>query len=210
MKLSKDKRNQLVLTVILTLAAGAVIWQLLIQSTRNAIDRHGVLSKEAKEKLVNAQGYVSKAAALQAEATALSNSLSRLEASMADNRDPYLWARDLINDSKEAFPELRVTVDAPSKAQDVEMIGDFPYQAITFKVAGEGFFEQIGAFIAAFENSNPMFRTQNLELAPVPVAVGSVEDAASTSRKQADAGSDPAREKLNFKFEVVALTQPAA
>ncbi|MGA1235269.1 MAG: hypothetical protein ACO34E_00220 [Limisphaerales bacterium] len=209
MKLSKDKRNQLVLTVILTLAAGAVIWQLLIQSTRNAIDRHGVLSKEAKEKLANAQSYVSKVAALQSEANQLSNSLARLEATMADHQDPFLWARDLINDAKEPFPELQLSVDAPS-AQDVEMIGDFPYKALAFKVSGEGYFEQFGAFIATFENAYPMFRTQNLEVAPIPVPLSSVDSSASGSKKAATLESDPSREKLSFKFDVVALTQPSA
>jgi hypothetical protein len=209
MKLSKDKRNQLVLTVILTLAAGAVIWQLLIQSTRDAIERHGERSKDANEKLEDAQGYVSKAAALQSEANQLSNLLAGLEATMADHQDPFLWARDLINDAKEPFPELQLSVDAPL-AKDVEMIGEFPYKALVFKVSGEGFFDQFGAFIAAFENANPMFRTQNLEVAPVPVSPSSVEAAASSSKKAVTPESDPSSEKLSFKFEVVALTQPSA
>jgi hypothetical protein len=69
---------------------------------------------------------------------------------------------------------------------DVDLLPKFPYKQERIAISGTGYYEEIGKFIADFENEYSASRVVNLELTPY---TGPVEN----------------KEKLTFRMEIVAL-----
>ena len=203
MKLSKEKRNQLILVGILTIAMAAAVWQLLIQSSMRAMARQRLLGEKASQQLQDAETFLASGAALEAEAVALSNTLARLESQMASSTDPYTWCVQMIREAQAGHDEVFIQeVSAPQPPAAVRMIGEFPYEAITFSIRGRAHWEDLGRFVSSFENRYPMFRTSDLQLTPLALR-DSGDDEAAGSGSVADT-----RETLSFSLDVVALVKP--
>jgi hypothetical protein len=202
MKLSKEKRNHLILVGIVTIALVAAVWQLLIQTSMQATTRQKALGVKAEKQLKDAESFLASASVLEAEATTLSNALARFEGEMAGATDPYTWCVQLIRQAQEGHEDVLIQeVSAPQPPSALQMVGEFPYQAITFGVRGRAHWEDLGQFVADFENRHPMFCTRNLQLVP-DMRRESADEEAATS---ANAASE---EMLSFSLDVVALVKP--
>ena len=82
------------------------------------------------------------------------------------------------------------TIGQPTQS-DVDMLPNFPYKQIRFEIIGNGYFHDIGKFIADLENKFPHMRIINLTI-----------DTAL--------GAETAGEKLSFRMEIAALVKPNA
>lgn len=189
--LTKEKRDQLILTVIGAVAVCAGLWFGLISTMRHGLGVITEQMEEKKTKVTNAQRLVGSTADLQKTLEDHTAKLKVIEDSMAAG-DMYSWIILKVNkfreDRKVEIPQFSREVRT-----EVGMFPKFPYKAAVFTVRGTAFFHDLGKFIAEFENAFPHVYLQNLELEPA-------------SNSNATAAGHP--EMLSFKMEIVTLINP--
>src|SRR6185437_1155040 len=93
--------------------------------------------------------------------------------------------------------KLRYKLDIPqfspaSSVTDVDLLPKFPYKQVKISISGTGYYEDIGQFIADFENQYSASRVLNLELTP------------------AGGPASESKEKLTFKMDIVSLVASGA
>lgn len=187
-KISKTKKQQMVLVLM---GAGIVIaglWTLVIQAQNASLAGVNKKTLEMKEKVEKGEMLLKKTAEVEADLEADTKALETIESGMASG-DIYLWLINTVNRFN-ALNKITI-VDFPRETLgEVGLLPKFPYKAAVFPIKGIGYYHDLGKFLADFENSFPYVRIQNLELTP----------AGKTAADDA--------EKLNFKFEIVALLKP--
>lgn len=188
MNMSKEKRNQLILVAIITLAVLVLIGLTLIHPQLQTLSKISADKKAAQAKLQQISDTIKHTDTVESELDAVTDALSHAEEDMASG-DIYSWTYDTIRRFKATYQ-----VDIPQIGQpttgDVDLLPNFPYQQVTFTVNGTAYYHDFGKFIAAFENKFPHIRIVNLTMDPVP------------------AGPDGSTEKLSFKMDIVALVKP--
>ena len=195
-RLSKEKRDKLILVSIGTVAIIAGLWLGVVKTRREQIGLSQTKLEKAMEKLENARKMVSRAAQAEADMEAASTKLNAIEDAMASG-DLYSWAL-LLMEKASVGQEIKVIdVTRPGKG-DVGLLAQFPYAAVNFTVRGNAYYHDFGKFVADFENRFPYFRVQNLSL-----TAGSEGTAGADS-----SGSRAGEEKLSFKMDIVALVKP--
>ncbi len=187
-KLSKEKRQQLVLTAIITVTILFGLWYGLIRAQVNSISGIQDRVKKAEIQLAEVKQTVARAEQIRLELAAATKVLDKLEGQMASG-DLYAWAITSLRNFKAPYkveiPQFS-QIDGP---KDSNILPDFPYKQASLTVAGTGEFHDIGTFIADFENQHPFTRVCNLVLDQAPASAG---------------GQD----KLSFRMEIVALVKP--
>lgn len=188
-KLPKEKRVHLVLVAVgIALALGAVGLGLIRWQYRR-LSQIADRIQIAEKRLQQVQQAIARAEEIEAEFNARSRRLAEVEEAMASG-DVYSWAVNLLRRFK-----LPYRVDIPQIGQpvgpgDVNLLPQFPYKQVTLKIGGTAYYQDLGQFIADFENQFPFIRLNNLTLEP------------ATGPIAAD------REKLAFTFDIVALVKP--
>jgi hypothetical protein len=190
-RLSKEKRNQLVLVGIITAIVMAGLWFGLIsiqQSKVAAINRN---RDAAQQKLALVRKSIQESEKLQAQVETAAAQLGKLEEGMASG-DLYSWA---INTLRQFKTPYKVEIPQFSKIEgprDTTLLADYPYKQATLTIGGTAYFYDFGRFLADFENAFPYIRVQNLQLEPI--------SAMSTTEA----------EKLTFRMDIIALVKPEA
>lgn len=189
-KLPKEKRNKVILVWVMTVAVVGtwafmfLSWQL---DSKHQADKD-LLSRQTQ--LTSMRSLVKQNEAIKQSLAEAEQSLSSLEAKMV-NGDPYSWALDTLTKFKQGYE-----IDLPQFGQptvaDNTLLPKFPYQQVTLTVAGTAYFQDLGMFIADFENRFRFARLLNLNIDPSST-VGT---------------GDREKEKLNFKMDVVFLVKP--
>jgi Tfp pilus assembly protein PilO len=190
-RLSKEKRNRLILVIIMTITIGVGLWYGIITTRKERLEEAKRSISAAIDKLEKAKTLVKQTDKAKAQLTAAKNKLKVVEDSMVSGGDHYAWAIHLL-DQAGARHEVKIIETTRPVKVDVGLLAQFPYQAAIFTVRGAGHYHDFGKFLADFENSYPYFRVQNLSLAP-----GSDPSAAGTGV-----------ENLSFRMEIVALIKP--
>jgi Tfp pilus assembly protein PilO len=189
--LSKEKREKLILVVLVTGAILAGTWYGLINAQKKTLLDVAEQTMDQKTKVESARRLIASATDLQAKAAAAHERLRAIEHGMASG-DMYSWVILTVNkfraDRKIDIPQFSREITT-----DVGVLPRFPYKAALFNLRGTAHFHDFCRFVADFENNFPFLRVQNIELEP----------ASETSATQSN---DP--EKLAFKMELVALINP--
>jgi Tfp pilus assembly protein PilO len=187
-KLSKEKRNQLLLVVMATAGVLAGLWLGLISSQQQSL--HGLAESKlsAQRKLEQVKQTIENAETIEAQLDDAGKRLTKIEAGMASG-DLYSWAINTVRQFK-----LPYRVDIPQFSQidgpkEVPMLAGFPYKQVNMTISGTALFHDFGRFVTDFENQFPYVRVLNLSLEPAPAAANE-------------------REKLSFRLEVAALVKP--
>ncbi|MGO8677967.1 MAG: hypothetical protein ACLQVX_19135 [Limisphaerales bacterium] len=188
-KLSKEKRNQLLLVAGLTVLVLAGLWAILIAPLRQKVRDVAGRKAAVARKLDQVTQAIKNADRVAAELGEAQSVLAELEARMGSG-DLYSWAIDTLRRFKVSY-----RVDIPQFSQidgphEVSLLAQFPYKQATVTIGGSAFFYDFGQFLADFENRYPFVRVLNLSLEPIP-SLGAVE-----------------QEKLAFKMDVVFLVKP--
>ena len=189
-QLSKEKRKQLALVLLLTCGALLGLWFGLVNAQQKSLAALAQNTKTAERKLQEVKQTIEDAEIIEAHLLEASNRLARAESSMASG-DLYAWAINTLKQFKLPYhveiPQFS-QVDGP---KDMSMLPYFPYKQASMTVSGTAQFYDFGRFIADFENEFPYIRVINLTLEPVSAMVPTD------------------RERLSFKLEVAALVKPA-
>jgi Tfp pilus assembly protein PilO len=189
-KLSKEKRNQLILVCVLTLIVMAGLYFGLIANQQRNLQKLATSQQNARNQLNQINNTIKSSTKIEADLDAVGQMLAGHEANMA-SEDGYLWMVQFLRKFIENYPvEIRQYNSKGSAAMD--MFPKFPYKQFTVTITGSAYYYDLGKFIADFENRYPSVRVMNLELAP-DSAVGPLE-----------------KGKLAFKMDIVALVKPTA
>ena len=166
MALTKEKRDHLILTGLMSTMIIVGVWMLLITPTKAKLVRlEGEVSASAGQ-LADAESKVARAGQIELEMQEIGKRLGTMEKDMVEG-DPSTWIRVRLNeffrDNKHKIRERNI-----GQAEQVEIgaLPDFPYQAIKFRVFGTGFYEDVGRFITDLENTFPYVRVQQVDLRP--------------------------------------------
>jgi hypothetical protein len=193
--LTKEKRDQLILTGLFTIAILAGLWYGVISLQKQKINSIVQKLSEQRTKVDNAEKLVRTAPEVQGRLDATLEKLKTIEQGMASG-DMYSWIFLTVNKFRANHKAVEIPQFSREVLTEVGVIPRFPYKAVMFNLRGTAYYHDLGKFLADFENSFPYFRVQNLELDP-------------PSSSAANAGSE-AGEKLAFRMEVIALVNPNA
>ena len=188
MKIQKEKRNSLILVGIATIGVVALLWFFLIGVQSEKIKEKSAQIESAQHKKEKIESAVKNAAQIQADLNRGSNVLVQIEHDMAGG-DLFLWQINMMKNFKGDRPVDIPELSAGSPS-DCNLLPKFPYRQVTLTVGGSAFYQDLGRFLADFENTYPHMRVLNLQVFPKP------------TQSPAD------REKIGFKMEIVTLTKP--
>ncbi len=191
-KLTKEKRDKIILVAMLTAIAVGVLWFLLISSQRKSIESVRSEVTMAQDQLSRGQATLKSRAQVQQQFEEASQSLKGREATMAAPNDMYSWLIATLNNFR-----MKYKVEIPQFGRelpaDVGIFAKFPYKAALFNIRGSAYYHDYGKFLADFENAFPYIRVQNIEMDP----------AIDTSGRDVS-------EKLSFKMELLTLVRPTS
>ncbi len=191
MKLTPEKRNQLIAVGGVTAGLIAALWYYGVgaQETRlRAIQQKLTESEDQRQKIIAAG---KSAALVEEQLEAGSAKLAEHQKEMASG-DLYSWMYAAIKTFKAGY---RVDIPQISTVEltDNNLIYKFPYKQAKTAINGTGLWPDIGKFVADFENRYPHIRIENLVLEP----------AVAGPDKSAD------KERLGFRMDIIALVNSA-
>jgi Tfp pilus assembly protein PilO len=187
-KLPKEKRNQLILVVLVTFIAISGLGFGLINFQKENLGRLAIRKTTAETKLAQMEDAVKNTARIQSDLAEAKQTLSQLESDIAPSGDLYSWLISTIRSFKVPYK-----VEIPQYSQigpttETTMLPGFPYKQASMTVAGKAHFHDLGRFVADFENRFPHIRIQNLAL---------------------DVDGNPQEvEMLAFRMDIVTLVKP--
>ena len=166
MALTKEKRDQLILTGLMSTMIIVGVWMLLITPTKAKLVRlDGEISASAGQ-LADAESKVARAGQIELEIQEIGKRLGTMEKDMVEG-DPSTWIRVRLNEFvRDGQHKLRERNIGQPEQVEIGALPDFPYQAIKFKIYGTGFYEEVGRFITDLENTFPYVRVQQIDLRP--------------------------------------------
>jgi hypothetical protein len=191
MKLSKEKRNQLVLVVIGTLAVLGGLGFGLIKLQYENLAAYAQRQEAAEGKLREMENAVKRKELVESVFAQASASLAEQEGTMASG-DLYSWMYGTVRKFQKGYPKVEIPQLSPVSAPaPVNLLPNFPYKQATMQIGGTAYFHDLGQFVADFENQFPLIRVVNLTV---------------------ELNNSPApneREKLAFKLDLVTLVKSA-
>jgi hypothetical protein len=188
-RLSKEKRNQLILVLVTTCAVLAGLGFGVIHFQRNSLARLAEKRAVAETKLQQMQEAVNHAARTSTELAEARKNLAAAESDIASG-DLYSWMITTIRRFR-APHKVEIPAFAPiGPTTDVNLLANFPYKQTSLSVQGSAHYHDLGRFLADFENRFPHMRVANLSL--------DLDGAAS----------EP--ETLSFRMDIIALVKPNA
>jgi hypothetical protein len=188
-RLSKEKRNQLILVLLGTLFVLGVIGFAVIRPQYSSLDNIARTKKAELVKLQQIKDTIKKADETANKLADTSYSLVQAENDIASG-DVFAWLNDSIRRFKITYKVEIPTISQPAVG-DVDLIPQFPYKQARISLNGVAFYHDLGKFISDFENTFPHMRVINLTVEP------------------ANAGGADA-EKLSFRMDIVALVKTAS
>jgi len=194
-KMSKDKRDKIILVGIGTVATLAVIWFLIIGDQLRSYGEARKQRDEARQQVSLGQATLKSGPSIEHDLADYSARLKVCEASMAAPNDMYSWIIQTLNSFRSGY-DVDIPQFSRGSPAEVGMFSKFPYPAAVFTVRGAAYYHDLGKFLAAFENAHPYFRVQSIDLE----TGGNLDPAVSQAQ----------REKLLFKMELLSLVRPNA
>ena len=185
-KLSKEKRNQLILTCAGIALVLLGIYFTLIQYQQRNLKLWSARKLATNNKLSEIRNYIKNSREIEAELVMVSNKLAVLEEDMPTG-DIYA---SMVNSIRKFKLGRKIDIpqfNSPGNPTDMTLLPKFPYKQVMMTIIGTGFYQDLGKFVADFENEYPSCRIVSLDLSP------------------ASAQSPEDREKLTFKMDIASL-----
>jgi hypothetical protein len=189
-KLSKEKKNQLVLTIVLIVAGIAGLYFGLISIQLRHLKELADNKISIADKLNKVEQSIKNADLIDKDLTATSKKLADLEDDMANPSDVNSWLFNNIRQFKLAYKSVDIPQMSTPEVKDMSMLPKFPYKQVSLTVGGTAYFHELGKFIADYENQYPHSRVVNLDIEPTPSVMGGE------------------RERLTFKMDIITLVRP--
>jgi hypothetical protein len=163
-KLSKQQQERLGGIAFGTVVVIAALWVFGVMAIQDALARTRENTRAVQRTLKDAEAEMGRGQEIAAQLQAKSDLLAKREATLAPDRDAYIW---MIGEIKPLL-QLRKGVNIYSYSQpevsEVGIIAGFPYKWATFHLKGTGYYYEFGKFFADLENTFPYFRVQNVSI----------------------------------------------
>jgi hypothetical protein len=186
-RLSREKRNQLITVIFVTLTILALIGFSLIRPQYDSLSKIATARKAADTKLQSIKHAITNSAAIATEWDETNSALAYAEEDMASG-DLYSWTYDTIRHFKQSYKVEIPEVGHPTIGES-DLLPSFPYKQIQFAINGTVYYHDLGKFIADYENGFPHSRMVRLVVEPAP-------------------SPDSNSEKLSFRMEIITLVKP--
>ena len=190
-KLPKEKKNQLVLVLIGTVAIITGLGFGLIRFQYSRLNSMDGKKTAAVTRLQQMRDAIRNTDRLESEVAEAKKTLETMEADTASG-DLYAWVINTLRTFKAGYKVDMPQFSPIGPVSEVNLIPDFTYKQASLTVAGTAHFHDLGRFIADFENQYPHIRVLNLTLDANPTAT--VEDT----------------ETVSFKMEITTLVRSNA
>jgi hypothetical protein len=184
-KLSKEKRNQLILVGLGTLAIMGGLWFGLIDYQRGKLKEVSRKSADLQKEIDKTQKVVRDAGQVDAALKESTAKLSVIEATMPAG-DLFSWTVSRLKQFNVPSYKVNMPQIGLPVVGEVAMFPGFPYHQVNVAVGGTAYYYDIGKFLADFENKFPYARIQNLSLEP---------------------GGGEEKEQLSFRMEILTLVK---
>ena len=189
-KLSKEKRNQLILVALGTAAVIGGLWFGVVSRQQSKIADVARNIDAVRQKISKVEQVAGEASQVEAELRTYGEHLRLLEGRMPSaNDDLFVWMVSAVKQFNVRTYNVDMPVFGVPMPGEVTMLPNFPYRQVIVAVNGTAYYSDFGRFLADFENRFPYMRIQNWNLEPMG------------SASPADA------EKLAFRMEIVSLVK---
>lgn len=185
-KLSKEKRSQLALVVVMSLVLATGLYTGLIRFQQAKLRNLDLELQKANRKLSQIDETSRSSAKIEADLAIATKELQAREAEMVSG-DLYSSMVNFVRTFKMSYP-VDIKQFSSKGIADINLFTKYPYKQFTVAVTGSTYYHDLGRFIADFENRFPSSRILNLELAPE---------------------SSQEKEKLTFRMDIVSLVKPS-
>lgn len=192
--LPKAKRDHLILVAIATVGIISALILFVGDSQSAELKRTQLKTENIRSKLGQADKLSREEPQIQQRLQKASKDLAEREAMLAPERDTYAWFLQNLAQFISVHRGAGVTPAGISQPEigDATLLPKFSYKTATFHVKANGYFHDVGRFIADLETQFPYARVQNVEM---------------LRGSSGGPNSDP--EKLASTFDIVMLMQPA-
>jgi len=197
-KLSKEKKDKLVLTCIGSLGTIAVLYFLVItDQKRETMDLDSKISA-MRVKRDNAQKQVKRLSDTQGNLEEAKKILAQKQAEMPKPEEDHVWFLRIMEEMR---PKYGLEVDdiktpAPTEAG---VLPKFPFRAVALNVSMLGNYTDFGRFLADFENRFPYMRVEIMSIIPERGGATSTRPGEIAPVAAVNAGT------LRFNYRVIAL-----
>lgn len=190
-KLSKEKKQQLVLIAMITVGALAGVGSGLIKGQYDNLAQIADKKVTTQKKLAQVEQAVKRITQIQADLEENRKTLAEQERDVAEG-DLYSW---VINTLRKFSADYKV--ELPQKSglsgpMEMTLLPNFPYKQVSITVMGTAHFHDLGHFISDMENTFPHMRLLNVGIEMMPPS----------------GAGDP--EMLSFKMEIITLVKSNA
>ena len=198
-KLSKEKRDKLVLLCILIIAVLGGLYTFVLGAQKDQLADLESQITGVKSKLDKAEVLVRSSDKIEMRLAEGKKLVESRQEKMAPPGQ-YYWFLKLIDQfRKDEKLDTSFIVDITQpEIVDSGLLPKFPYKAASFGLRLNGHYHDVGKFISSVENSFPFFRVQNVRMARYAGATG----------KQTGIKMDSSEGKLTVELRIVTLVKP--
>jgi hypothetical protein len=216
-KLSKEKRDKLILVCIGLIAVIGVLYTFVLGAQKDSLATLQSQITGAQSKLAKAEASLRAADTIEAALNENRKLIDVRQEKMAPQGQYYYWFLKLVDQfRKDEKLDSSFIVDI-SMPEFVEagLLPKFPYKGASFGLRLNGEFHEIGKFIASLENTFPYFRVQTIKLSPNKVPQSTLLGQANTAVSPLSPLTSPMEPivpetKLVADVKIVTLIKPGA
>ncbi len=210
-KLSKEKRDKLILIGAGTLVVIGLLWYMLIGAQKIALAKVQESTENAQDKLEKAEARLKGAGRVQAQLAEIRGKLAEFENRMipTEQLTGNKWLLDTLTEFVRSNRfDVRPTAMSkdPIIGKQFLILPNFDYSAAEYIVEVHAYYHEFGKFLAALESHFPFFHLQSLQITPLatsPVKTTATADQPEGALSKAD------QERLNISMKLVLLFKPA-
>lgn len=170
-KLSKEKRDKLILVCIGVVAVLGVLYTFVLGAQKDKLNTIHTQISSAQSKLAKAEAALRAADSIEATLAENKKVIDLRQEKMAPQGQYYYWFLKLVDQfRKDEKLDSGFIVDITMpEFPEAGLLPHFPYKSASFGLRVNGKFHDIGRFVANLENNFPYFRVQNVRVSPNPI-----------------------------------------
>ena len=201
-KLSKEKRDKLLLIAIGTAGILAVLYLFVVSPQQTTLANYAEKTDSAKDRLAKADRWLRMAPNVRSRLEACRKELEAKQEGMAPV-DKFKWFYNTMEKFLAQHQVKLIDITREPEVGSAGVLPKFPYQAASFGVKLVGRYHEFGSFLADFENQFPYMRVQNIDLEPEVTSSPGIRDGLGAEL------SGPNSTALAISMRVVTLVKPA-
>lgn len=207
-KLSKDKRDKLILIILFSVGISAVLYYLVIMVQQEMIADFATRTANRQAKLDQAEGIKKRRERFHENLAEQRKILNAKQADMPRPDQDHLWFINLMEERRRIYGLNVEEVRTPEPTM-AGVLPEFPFRAVALSVTMSGRFTDFGRFLADFENSFPYMRVELTSITPEVRSrvTERAPGAAPQTATEISALPPPPEgtDRLRFNFRVIAL-----